>query len=135
MIQMPDIKLSTDKYEIVNERIQAPLSLLKGLGPAAQAELELYRPVLSLEDLFQKIEARRVKEGTVTTEEVVSKKGVSKTVTTIKKARTALDSGKIHTLIVSGASGQSVPQGHNAARQAPGVHQHQLSHHRQFVQG
>jgi hypothetical protein len=110
MIQMPDIKLSTDKYEIVNERIQAPLSLLKGLGPAAQAELELYRPVLSLEDLFQKIEARRVKEGTVTTEEVVSKKGVSKTVTTIKKARTALDSGKIHTLIVSGAMDSLYPK-------------------------
>lgn len=110
MMNMPDIKLSTDKYEIVNDRIQAPLGLLKGLGPAAQTELDLYRPVESVEDLFQKIENRRVKEGTTHTEIVLLKNGTTKNKVKIKKARTALDKGKIHTLIVSGAMDSLFPK-------------------------
>lgn len=105
LMKMPDIKLSSDDYKIVNERIQAPLHLLKGIGPAAQAELEKYLPIESLQDLFEKIDKRRIADGVTNSE--VTKKGMIKT--TVTKARTAFHDGIIHTLIVSGAMDSLFP--------------------------
>lgn len=110
LIDLPDVQLSSDRYQIVNERIRAPLNLLKGLGDMAHAELQKYQPIASARDLCEKVEARRLAEG----EDVVKTKetkrlGIQK-FTVRKKARTALHSGIINALIASGAMDSLLPE-------------------------
>ncbi len=89
LIDLPDINLSGDQFEIVNERIRAPTSLLKGIGPKAHAELCTYRPCKDAEDLVRKIEAYKA--------------------STKPKTRSALTSATIETLIIGGAANSLFP--------------------------
>ncbi len=84
LIDLPDINLSGNQFEIVNGRIRAPLSLLNGIGPKAHEELCGYRPCSSPEDLIRKIEAFKA--------------------STKPRRRSALTSATIETLIISGAA-------------------------------
>jgi hypothetical protein len=61
MIDMPDIKLSGDGFEIQGDRIRAPLSLLNGVGPAAHKELCEGRPYIDMADFCQKIQDRKIR--------------------------------------------------------------------------
>jgi DNA polymerase III alpha subunit len=103
MIDMPDIALSGPRFEIKNERIRAPLSLLYGIGPKAQEEINAILPVSTVEEMCQKIYARRVslakpaksKDGTPK----LDKQGRP----LMKLATSALKKDVISTLIISGA--------------------------------
>jgi hypothetical protein len=110
LIDLPDVQLSSDRYQIVNERIRAPLNLLKGLGDAAHAELQKYQPITSVKDLCEKVEARRLAEGEDVIKEKVTKKFGTQKFTVRKKARTALHSGIINALIASGAMDSLLPE-------------------------
>lgn len=116
LIDMPDISLSGDTFEIVNERIRAPLSLLRGLGPKAHEEIvELrtrYAPLgedgsrrmKTIEDFCTTLDARRIALGSTVTKVV---RGVPKT--EVKRGRSSLNSGVMSTLIVSGAMDSLFP--------------------------
>lgn len=95
LINLPDIKLSGENFKVVNDRIQAPISLLQGIGATAHAELvEVSEGADNLEKLFQNIYARRVGKG---------KDG--------KLARSALHRSVMYTLIVSGTMDSMFPIG------------------------
>lgn len=104
LIDLPDISLSTDRFDIVNERIRAPLNMMKGVGPAAHEEITKLQPLKDIEDFCRKIEDRRVREGT--SKEVVLK---TKTKIVVSKARTALHQGLVCTLIASGSMDSLFP--------------------------
>lgn len=110
LIDLPDVQLSSDRYQIVNERIRAPLNLLKGLGDAAHAELQKYQPITSVKDLCEKVLARRLRDGEDKITEKVTKKFGTQKIVTRKKARTALHSGIINSLIASGAMDSLLPE-------------------------
>jgi DNA polymerase III alpha subunit len=112
LIEMPDISLSSDTFDIVGDRIRAPLNLLQGMGPKAMEEVVKYRPVASIEEFCQKIEARRVAEGSTIVKELKTidkATGLPKKKTVIKKARTTLGYGVTDTLIISGAMDSLFP--------------------------
>jgi DNA polymerase III alpha subunit len=99
LVDMPDIRLSGENYEIVDERIRAPLSLIRGVGDAAHEELCSYRPIESMHDLIAKIEARKTEEAKVVQ---VQKEGAPATTKTVR-GRSALTSGTFEAMIVAGA--------------------------------
>lgn len=70
LIELPDVNLSGDFWEIQNERIRAPLSLLQGVGEGAHRELCLGRPYTSIKDFVEKVEKRKVETGTWSTKQV-----------------------------------------------------------------
>lgn len=97
-IDMPDINLSGDNWEIHNDRIRAPLGFLSGVGPGAQEELNAGRPYANVLDLAQKIEATKEARSTINPETGKKKKGTS-----------ALNAGVVCSLIVSGAMDSLFP--------------------------
>lgn len=125
MIDLPDVVKSGPFWEIQNERIRAPLSLLQGMGDKAHEELSAVLPATDVQDLMQKIDARRVSLGTKVTKTV--KKLVIDAHTgkrkrqfnaetnkneyvyaqieeeSVAKARTSLNRKVMYTLILSGA--------------------------------
>lgn len=104
LIDVPDIRLSGPHFEIQNNRIRAPLWLLKGIGDKAQEQISANGPYESVLDFAQKIEAWRLKNATVVTRKKKDKKtGEETEVQSQRLATTALNSRVITTLIVSGA--------------------------------
>lgn len=99
LIKMPDINLSGPNFQIEGDGIRAPLSLLQGIGPTAQAELAAGRPYKDVEDLCQKILAKKV----------AGPDG--------KKGRSALHRGIIYKLICSGVMDSLFPLGNEAPEQ------------------
>jgi hypothetical protein len=91
----------------VNERIRAPLNLLRGVGEKAHAELEQYRPLKDIKDLCEKIQAHKISG----TKEIVKKDKEGNPKTSKQKGKSALHSGIIKTLIVSGATDGLFPPG------------------------
>jgi hypothetical protein len=64
LIDMPDISLSSDTFDIVNERIRAPLNLLQGMGPKAMEEdMELYAKLQMYIDIKSKVTGEVYKVG------------------------------------------------------------------------
>jgi hypothetical protein len=61
LIDIPDINKSGANFQIEGDKIRAPLSLLQGIGPIAQKELNAGRPFTSIVDLCQKGAAKKVK--------------------------------------------------------------------------
>lgn len=61
----PDINNSNNKYEIIGDKIQMPLSCIKGLGPKAMEEIVKCRPFSSFEDFFTRVNKTRVNKATV----------------------------------------------------------------------
>ncbi len=88
--QFPDINKSTDSFEIVDDKIMAPISLLKGVGPGAQTEINTYRPYKDIDDFCEKIVLHKKNNG----------KPDSKT-GKIRLGHSALDQGVVSGLIVS----------------------------------
>lgn len=112
MINLPDVTKSRDQFDIVDDYIQAPLSLLHGIGEKAHQQLTKGRPYKDIKDFCARIQAfkeagatfktviekkekkdRKTKEVTITEREVVKK----------KLGSSALNRGVVYTLIVSGA--------------------------------
>lgn len=122
LIDLPDVALSGQTFEIVNERIRAPLSILLGVGPGAHHQLTAYKPYSSLEDFCQKIVKHQVDNTTkvmkpikVKDEDgnpILNEKGeeVTELVEKDKKGHNALNKGVIATLIISGSMDSFFPK-------------------------
>lgn len=100
LIVLPDIKNSRKNYYINGNKIQAPLSLLKGIGDKAHEQLLMAAPYQNIQDLIQKIDAWRVANGTIVEKENKKTKKVEKK---LRKAVTALNSTVLKNLIIVGA--------------------------------
>lgn len=97
LIDLPDVSLSGDEFEIQKDRLRAPISLLHGVGPAAHAELCAGRPYASIDDFCQKIE--KFKAGKKSTD----KNGKE------RKGQSSLKRNVVYTLIISGAMDSLFP--------------------------
>lgn len=100
LIDLPDVALSGDQFEIRDGRIRAPLSLLHGVGEGAHAQLTMYRPYAGLDDFCQKIVAHKI-NGTKQVE-VLNKKTGQKEMKT-RVGSSALNKSVVATLVISGA--------------------------------
>jgi len=106
LIDLPDVSLSKAGFDIQNERIRAPLSLLHGLGEKAHQQLLAGAPYSSLKDLLERIEQWKIdhprmvnkKDKKTGEKKMVPAKGVS-----------AISSTVIQNLIVSGAMDSLFP--------------------------
>jgi len=93
LLMLPDICQSYRNFEIVDEKIQAPIDLLLGVGEAAHAQLCKYAPYSSLENFCQKI----VQHQELTATEREQEK------TTIRKlGHNAITRGVVRCMIVTG---------------------------------
>lgn len=103
LIDSPDIAKSGAVFEIQNERIRAPLSLLHGVGPKAQEEITKVVPASSIQEFCDKIYALRLagKKPMLDAngKQKVDKKGNLRW----SLGRSALTQGVVATMIVSGA--------------------------------
>jgi DNA polymerase III alpha subunit len=123
LIDLPDVLKSWPNFEIVGDRIQAPLTLMMGFGEGAQKELlELLAAAkpTTIGEFCQAVYDRRVANGEVVTKVKIKKKTNRKTgeVTEtsveekrLKLAHSALHRGILYTLIVSGAMDSMFPPG------------------------
>lgn len=114
LIALPSLARSNGTFTIAGDKIQAPLTLLEGVGEVVLKEVTSYQPIASIEEFCQKIEDRRVREGTMVTKttETMTKKGLkTKTTTKLKKARTAVNNGLISKMIVCGIADELFPSG------------------------
>ena len=93
LIDLPDVKLSGPVFEIQNERIRAPLSLLHGIGEGAHHQLQLYSPYTDIEDFCNKIQLHKEKGATVTYEKKIKEEKVKQVGADGKPLRD--DNGKI----------------------------------------
>lgn len=112
LVNMPDIKLSGDGFQIVGDRIQAPLSLLHGIGEKAHSEILKIRPFNDVTEMCQKIRGLRVAAAKPAIDKKtelpkVDKKGNQ----VLRLGNSALNKGIVSTLIVSGAASSLFPQG------------------------
>lgn len=98
LIDMPDVSLSGDTFEIQGERIRAPISLLHGVGPGAHTELCAGRPYKNIEDFCQKIQEKKLR--TVTVDEKTGKR---------RSGTSALKRNIVNTLIISGSMDSVFP--------------------------
>jgi DNA-directed DNA polymerase III PolC len=118
LIDLPDVTKSRDTFEIVNERIQAPLSLLHGVGEKAHQQLVAGRPYANIDDFCNRIQQfkeagatytkkteRKEKKNRKTGEVTVEEKEVIKK----KLATSALNRGICYTLLISGAMDSLFP--------------------------
>ncbi len=106
LIDFPDVRQTDADFAIRGDRIQAPLRVLKGVGEKASAELALVQAgpaFTNIEEFCNAVQTLRVAEGRGTP--AVNKKGQPY----IKPGRTALHSGVIGSLILSGAMDSLFP--------------------------
>ncbi len=131
LIDLPDVKKSTSNFEInKDERIQAPLNLLHGIGEIADKQLNAGAPYTDIDDFCRKIEKHKIDTGEWTTKTVTKKVCAIDPATkkrrkddegnfvkedrtevkkTFKKGRSALHRGIVQTLIMSGAMDSLFP--------------------------
>ncbi len=124
LIDLPDVVSSGDVFEIQNERIRAPLSLLKGVGEAAHHQLTQYRPYTDIEDFVRKQERHSIDTGVAVSKTKMVKKKVpdpaggkkkitvevEETTQTLKRGYSALNRKVVYTLILSGAMDSLFPK-------------------------
>lgn len=118
LIDLPDVTLSGPTFEIQNERIRAPLDLLKGVGDGAHQQIEQYKPYKDILDFCRKMEQHKVDTGTIQevtktrkdkTDKYVNAEGkkvsreVEYKVKQLKKGGSAINRGVVQKLIISGA--------------------------------
>jgi DNA polymerase III alpha subunit len=89
IVNLPEISLSEDNFCIKEEKIQAPISMLIGVGPKAQEELTKNKPYTSLTDFAEKIYLEKKKKATI-------KKDKS------KLGSSSLNRGVVSKLVISG---------------------------------
>lgn len=118
LIDLPDVTHSREAFDIVNERIQAPLSLLHGVGDKAHQQLNAGRPYKDIEDFCNRIQAYKEAGATFLTKIEKKEKTNRKTkekyfeekeVIKRKLALSALNRGICYTLIISGAMDSLFP--------------------------
>jgi DNA polymerase III alpha subunit len=97
-VEMPNISRSGVNYEVHGDIIQAPITLLKGVGEKAHIELCAGMPYTNIDDFCNKIEQHRID----TSYELNGKR---------RKGRSALTRGAIYKLIVSGTMDDLFPKG------------------------
>ncbi len=121
-IDLPDVKLSGENFEIQGEHVRAPLSLLQGVGEAANKQLKAYAPYTDIADFCQKINQHQVSTG-VWEDKVKIKKErrlnpetgkkesvpVEVPVRVLKRGYNALNRGVMHALILGGAMDSLFP--------------------------
>ncbi len=90
-VEMPNISKSGSNYEVHGDTIQAPISLLHGVGEKAHVELCNGLPYKGIGDFCEKIEKHRIDTAKP------DPKGK------LRKGRSALTRGVIYKLIISGA--------------------------------
>ena len=98
-VDMPDVQLSGDNFELHGNRIKAPLSLIDGVGPGAQEELTAGRPYADMDDFCAKIVATKVRKTTM------MPNGKP------RKGTSALNRGVVTKLIVTGVLDALFPAG------------------------
>lgn len=112
LIDLPDVTNSAATFEIVNGRIQAPLSLLHGVGEKAHNQLVAGAPYKDIADFVSRIQAFKESGATFKMVEVERSKTnrktgeVTKTKAMVEKKKlgsSALNRGIIYSLIISGA--------------------------------
>lgn len=103
LIETPDVQSSGANFEIVGEKIKAPLSLLHGIGDKAHAQLMKYAPYKDIQDFCNKIQEYRESGATIVEVKQKSKTGVLINVRKKKFGTNALNSRVVNTLIISGA--------------------------------
>ena len=63
MVKPPSLSLPTDKFSIAGNKLIAPISAVKGLGPASVQELVAKGPFNSIEEYVQKVAHNKVNVG------------------------------------------------------------------------
>jgi DNA polymerase-3 subunit alpha len=118
LIDEPRLTNAHNGFVIKGDRIQAPLSLLDGVGPAAHEELLTGAPYTSMEDYYAKIQAKKLAgtgPGKVRrkTDQIDPKTGkaIYDQVDGIVKGRSALHSGITAKLIITGCMSDMFPPG------------------------
>jgi len=99
-INMPDVQKSEANFVIKDGRIQAPLSLLHGIGEAAHKEIVEGSPYTSILDFCQRIQETEDKTSTYVIKDGKRKK---------KAGRSALNRRVVSSLIASGAMDSLFP--------------------------
>lgn len=115
LVKLPDITKSKDTFEIVGNRIQAPLWLLHGVGKGAHEEIMAGRPYTNIREFVGKIRERRISMGTKIKKMVKLKGKENKgkppvEVEALKLGHSALHRGVTTALIVSGAMDGLFPE-------------------------
>ena len=123
-IDLPDVKLSGDNYEIQGERIRMPLSQLQGVGGAASDQLKKHAPYTDITDFCQKIAKHTEETGTwipktktkkVKVLDPATGKKVSQSVEVtekvLKRGNNALNRKVIRACILTGAMNSLFPEG------------------------
>lgn len=98
LIDLPDLRLSGEVFEIQGNKIRAPISLLDGVGPQAHEQLMAGRPYVDIQDFCDKIQAYKV----------THTKGLTKTGKT-RLGTSALNRGVVYRLIISGVMDSLFP--------------------------
>jgi DNA polymerase III alpha subunit len=109
IINLPDVKNACKDFEIIGDRIQAPIRLLKGIGEKAHNQLVESAPYTSLEHFCQSIHNVKEAKATFSTK-TVKKKGVDVVQTVKKLGLSAINRSHVYTLIVSGAMDSLFPE-------------------------
>jgi DNA polymerase III subunit alpha len=99
LVVMPDIKYSTEDFSIKNGKIYAPIRMLQGVGEGAHNELIAGMPYKDIDDFCQKIAQTKSNKSQVNDQGKV-KAGLS-----------ALNSGIVSKLIISGVMDSLFPEG------------------------
>lgn len=111
LISIPDVQSSSEHFAIRGDKIQAPLSLLHGIGEKAHQQLVQYTPYKDIQDFCDKIQAHREAGAKIVDSTTKNKKTGALTKVTKKKLGTsALNSRVVNTLIISGAMDSLFPR-------------------------
>lgn len=109
LVDLPEIQHSSDNWEIVNDRLRAPTSLLHGVGPNAHMQLMQNRPYANIDEFCEKLEAHCIKNAKVVLDDkgkpVVVKKKIKKQeveVIKMRRATNALNRKVCYNLIIAG---------------------------------
>jgi len=63
LVQPPSLKNPTERFSIIDDKIYAPISAIKGIGPKAVEEISRHNSFNSLEDFVEKVTAQKVNAG------------------------------------------------------------------------
>ncbi len=103
LINLPDINRSQEFFAISDSRIQAPISLLDGIGQVAHKEICKYRPYDDITDFCRKIQQHKINNKT---EIMDPGTGSIK----VKMGHSALNKGIVYKLIISGCMDSLFPK-------------------------
>lgn len=106
LIKIPDVTIAPENFEIIGDKIQAPLWLMNGIGDMASEQISKYAPYKDIEDFCQKMYQHQLDTGVF--KDVVLKSGQKALVK--KLGRSAVTSKVIASLIISGTMDGLFPQ-------------------------